>query len=302
MRGVTPVRTSTILSPPVGSFDPENGHIAVKVMGGTAAPLLGVPVHVTGPGYDANLVTTADGCAFFAFVPPETYTVALGSVGYVDRQGSPTASQVTGVSSGATSSIAFDYDQAASLTLTLTAPDGGTFPADLPVSLGNTGLLPTGSKPFAGTGSVRTVANLFPYSDGYSVWAGSCSDADPEGEDGSGVAFWEGATRESVLETPPAGSASGPVPLRTVQVSFVDLAASGQTYDVMAVHPPDNGCPGGEQYTVATFTGSGVADVALPYGTWTFEVADATPNSGAWPAVTIDPRIPGSSVVSVEVL
>jgi prepilin-type N-terminal cleavage/methylation domain-containing protein len=301
MRGVTPVRTSTILSPPVGSFDPTNGHIAVKVLGGDAEPLLGVPVHVTAPGYDANLTTTSDGCAFFAFVPPDTYTVALGSLGYVDRQGSPTASQVTGVTSGATSSVAFDYDRAATLTLTLNAPDGGTFPADLPVSVGNTGLLPTGAKAFAGTGAVRTLDSLFPYDDGYAVWAGDCSDADPEGEDGSGVAYWEGATRETALETAPAGAASGLVTLRTVQISFLDLSASGQPFDVVAVHVADNGCPSGQQYTVASFTDSGLADVALPFGTWTFEVPGATAPSGTWPAVTIDPRIPGTSVVTVEI-
>jgi prepilin-type N-terminal cleavage/methylation domain-containing protein len=61
MRGVAPAKSSTILSPPVGSFDPLNGHIAVKVMGGAAEPLLGVPVSVTGPGYNANLVTRCRG-------------------------------------------------------------------------------------------------------------------------------------------------------------------------------------------------------------------------------------------------
>jgi hypothetical protein len=149
---------------------------------------------------------------------------------------------------------------------------------------------------------VRTLGDLFPYPDGYSAWAGDCADADPEGKDGSGVAYWEGATREQALETAPAGSAAGTVTLRTVQVSFTDLAASGQTYDVVAVHVPDNGCPGGHQYTVASFSTAGVADVALPYGTWTFEVPGADPSAGTWPAVTLDPRISGSAVVNVEVV
>ena len=97
MRGVTPAQSSTILSPPVGSYDPNNGHIAVKVLGSDATPLGGVPVTVTASGFNRNLTTTSDGCAFFAFVPPASYTVTLGAVGYVDRQGRPSPSQVTGV-------------------------------------------------------------------------------------------------------------------------------------------------------------------------------------------------------------
>ena len=38
MRGVAPAKSSTILSPPVGSYDPNNGHIAVKVLGSDRGP------------------------------------------------------------------------------------------------------------------------------------------------------------------------------------------------------------------------------------------------------------------------
>jgi prepilin-type N-terminal cleavage/methylation domain-containing protein len=302
MRGVPPAKSATVLSPPVGSYDPTNGHIAVKVRGGTADPLLGVPVHVSSAsGYNANLTTTSDGCAFFAFVPPDTYTVSLGTIGYVDRQGSPSASQTTGVTSGATSSVAFDYDQAASFQLTMAAPDGGTMPPGVAVSVGNSGLLPTGAKSFAGTGTSRTVGNLYPYPDGYDLWAGDCADADPEGKSGSGVAFWDGATRDTTLGTEPGGTASGTVNLRTVNLTFVDLTTPTVAHSVVAVHDPDNGCPAGEQYTVATFTGSGVTDVALPNGTWTFQVPGASATGGTWFTVTVDPRITGPAAVNVSI-
>ena len=46
MRGVAPAKSSTILSPPVGSYDPNNGHIAVKVLGsGDADPRGGALIH-----------------------------------------------------------------------------------------------------------------------------------------------------------------------------------------------------------------------------------------------------------------
>lgn len=303
MRGVTPVKSSTILSPPVGSYDPNSGHIAVKVMGTGAAPLAGVPVSVTRTGFTRNLTTTSDGCAFFAFVPPDvSYNVTLGAVGYVDRQGNASPTQVAGVQSGATSSVAFDYDQAASLTLTLTAPDGGSFPNGLSTVVGNTALAPTGTKTFTGTGPIRTIPNLFPYTEGYSAWAGSCADADPEGKDGNGLAFWAGATRDTELQTQPGGTASGTVNLPTVQVRYGDSAVSAGTVNVVAVHDADNGCPTGLQYTVATFNAAGQALVALPYGVWTLTVPGHTPLSGSWPTVTLDPRITGGYVANVDTL
>jgi type II secretory pathway pseudopilin PulG len=303
MRGVAPVKSSTILSPPVGSYDPNNGHIAVKVMGSTADPLAGVPVSVTRTGFTRDLTTTSDGCAFFAFVPPDvTYTVTLGAAGYVDRQGQPSPAQVVGVTSGATSSVAFDYDQAATLTLTLTAPDGGAIPNGVSTVVGNTALVPTGTKEFTGTGPIRTVPNLFPYAEGYSAWVGSCADADPEGKDGNGLAYWDGATRGTELQAQPGGTASGTVNLPTVEVRYGDSAVSAGTVDVVAVHDADNGCPTGLQYTVATFTGAGSALVALPYGVWTLQVPGHTPLSGSWPTVTLDPRVTGMSVANVDTL
>jgi prepilin-type N-terminal cleavage/methylation domain-containing protein len=301
MRGVAPAKSSTILSPPVGSYDPLNGHVAVKVFGSDSGPLVGVPVTVTSGSFVRNLVTTSTGCAFFAFVPPSTYTVALGAVGYVDRQGQPSASQVAGVTSGAISSVAFDYDRAATLNVSLTSA-GGSFPSSLPVTVGNTGLVPTGTKAFTGTGALRTVGNLYPYEDGYAVWAGDCADADPEGKDGSGVAFWPGATRAAALQTSPGGTASGPVTMQTIEVRYGDSSASSGTRDVVAVHDADNGCPTGQQYTVATFNGPGTALVALPYGTWTFKILTASPYGGTWSALTVDPRVTGPSVVNVDSL
>ena len=165
-----------------------------------------------------NLTTTSTGCAFFAFVPPATYTVSLGAVGYVDRQGGPTASQVTGVTSGTTSSVAFDYDQAATLTLTPDTARRWFVPVEPAHLRREHRPLPTGSKAFAGTGAIRTIGNLFPYEDGYAAWAGDCADADPEGKDGSGVAFWDGATRDTAFETAPGGTATGAVTMPTVEV------------------------------------------------------------------------------------
>ncbi|MCZ7526125.1 MAG: prepilin-type N-terminal cleavage/methylation domain-containing protein [Acidimicrobiia bacterium] len=153
MQGVQPVRSDTLLTPPVGAYDPDSGHIAVKVRNREAAPLAAQPVTVTGPGLSRLLLTTTDGCAFFDHLPADTYTVALGTTGYVDRQGVAGPTQTAGVLAGATTSVGFDYDRSATLELTLTAPDGGTVPADLAVTLGNTQFLPDGRKTVPGSGN-----------------------------------------------------------------------------------------------------------------------------------------------------
>jgi hypothetical protein len=206
------------------------------------------------------------------------------------------------VTSGATSSVAFDYDQAASLTLTLSSPGGGSFPSNLSVGVGNTALLPTGTKLFAGTGAIRTVGNLFPYSDGYAAWAGSCADADPEGKDGAGLAFWPGATRETELQTSPGGNATGGVSLPTVELRYGDLSTATGSHSIVAVHDADNGCPTGLQYTLGTFTGASSTLIALPYGTWTFQVVGASPYGGTWTTVDLDPRVTTGFVANVDAL
>jgi type II secretory pathway pseudopilin PulG len=300
MRGTSPAVSSTILSPPVGSYDPNNGHIAVKVLGSDATPLGGVPVNVAAPGFTRNLTTTTDGCAFFAFVAPTTYTVTLGAVGYVDRQGRANPSQTAGVTSGATSSVAFDYDQAASLTLTLNSPGGGSFPSNLSVDVGNSALVPTGYKEFAGAGAIRTIGNLYPYSDGYEAWAGSCADADPEGKDGNGLAFWSGASRADGFDASPATSTTGTVTMPTVELHYGDTSVSTGTHNIIAVHDADNGCPTGLSYTVGTFSGAATTLVALPYGTWRFMVSGGSAYGGSWPTVALDPRVSGNVVVHVD--
>jgi hypothetical protein len=303
MRGVAPVKSSTILSPPVGSYDPTRGHIAVKVLDSTAQGMVGVPVTVTAPDGDRSMNTVDGGCAFFAFVPPDvTYTVTLGASGYVDRQGNASPSQTVGVTEGATSSVAFDYDQAATVDLTIAAPPGAVFPAGLSAVVGNTALVPTGTKEFTGTGPIRTIPNLFPYPEGYSAWAGSCADADPEGKDGNGLAFWDGATRQTAVQTQPGGTASATVNLPAIDLHYGDTAAAAGSVDVVAVHDADNGCPTGLQYTVATFAAPGSALIALPYGVWTLTVPGHSPPSGTWPTVTVDPRITGGYVASVDAL
>ncbi len=301
MRGVAPVVSDSALTPPVGAYDPSTGHIAVKVLDRSAAPSFGSTVTATGPQM-RTLPTNSDGCAFFAYLTPGTYTVSMNTAGYVDRQGDAAPSQIVGVSVGVTASAQFDYDQAATLDLTLTPDSGGTVPSDIPIVLGNTAFLPDGTKIFAGAAANRSLADLFPSADGYQAWAGGCADADPQGvtSEGSGE-YWPGALRSAAFEMTPGAHTSGAVALRSVEVDVHDsigTAVAGAT--VVATHAPDHVCASGATHALGTTGSEGELTSALPYGTWQITVSGRTPVS-QWPSAVLDPTDPASPEVQVVV-
>ena len=306
MKTVQPVRASTELSPPVGSYDPTMGHIAVKVSDSDAKPLGNVPVRVQGPGVDRTLNTTdayaaSPGCAFFGFLTPGAYSVSLGSAGYVDRQGISTPTQAVGVNPAQVASVAFDYDRASTLAITLAGAFGGTPVNAMPVTLGNTGYIPSARKVFAGTGATRNLTNLFPYNDGYDAWGGDCADADPEGKDTSSVPYWPTALRADSFEVNPAATTSGAITVGTLQVDFNQSGAADGTDTIIAVHGSDALCSAGETLTLTTFpSNTGTALIALPYGTWSIRAQGKTP-SGSWPTAVVSPLATGPVVAAVNI-
>ncbi|MGZ4676285.1 MAG: hypothetical protein ACXVJ7_04985 [Acidimicrobiia bacterium] len=301
MRDVDPVSTSTEISPPVGSYDPDNGHIAVRVRDRNGSAIGSVPVRVVGTTYDRTQTTLDDsGCAFFGFLTPGTYAVTLGTPGWVDRQSSATPSQTVGVRASTVTSVAFDYDQAATLNATLTPNRGGTPANAVTITLANTALLPAGSKTYPGVGLVRTLANLFPFADGYEVWAGDCADADPEGVNTSGTHYWPGAQRDNAVSVDPGSTTNTQVTLQTVHLEFERDSGSGPV-SIVAVHAADALCAGGSTLAVGTATTSSAELlVALPFGRWTFQAVGQTPHD-QWDSLTLDPNQTGVQDVGVRI-
>ncbi len=299
MRNIEPVHTATEITPPVGSYDPDNGHIAVRIRDRNATPLSGVPVRVTGPGVDQTQTTTDPlGCAFFGFLPPGSYAVTLGTPGWVDRQSTSVPSQTVGVLAATITSVAFDYDEAATITATLSGQNGGVPAGAVPVTISNTGLVPAGTKTIPATGVARTLGDLFPFSDGYAAWTGSCADADPEGRDASSNPYWPGAARDNVTSVNPATTTAATIGMPTLQIAF-ERDTPGAPATVIAVHAPDNGCGSGETLTLTSFSGNnGDQLVALPYGTWSIQVPGETA-PGSWETAVMDPTRNG--IVDVDV-
>jgi hypothetical protein len=276
MSGVDPVTSSTIVTPPVGTYDETSGHVGVKVVDRDAAPVSGVQVTLSGPT-SATQTTTSDGCAFFAYLPAGAYTTSAAAAGYVSDQGNPTPTQAASVAVGATTSVLFQYDRAATLDLTLTGKDlGMPPPTGVSVTLVNSHILPGGTLVVPGSGSNRVIGNLFPFADGYEALAGTCAD---------------NSSGESPLEVPPGATTTAAVLLPEVQVTVVQDMGGGvfnpvPDLVVSAVHAADTSCQSGESFAVGSTDANGQLAFALPWGTWDVQVA-GFPNS-----VVLDPLNP----------
>jgi prepilin-type N-terminal cleavage/methylation domain-containing protein len=310
MGGVAPVASQTLLTPPSGTFDPNDGHVLVQVFDRSAAPLAGQTVSLSGPESDSQ-PTTSDGCVFFAYLDPGTYTVSLNTTGYVGRQGDQPATQTVAVTATQISTLQFDYDRAATLQIGLNAPAGSptaVIPSPIALTVANSNLT-VGTKSFSeastGSGATRTVTPLFPYASGYQVWAGDCADADPDGTPD----LYPVTTRGLALTSNPAGTTAGTVNLGAVDVTVRQTSVTGAlvrntTVTASGIHAAGMaGCMAGETLTASPRTdGNGKLRLALPYGTWTVRVTvpGSPAKTGTFTPVAINPStVPTATVVVV---
>jgi prepilin-type N-terminal cleavage/methylation domain-containing protein len=299
MAGVRPPASHTVITPPVGTYNPVSGHIAVTVLDRAGLPQDGVTVTLTGAGPpEPPQDTTTDGCAFFAFQPAGSYTVAISEPGFVDGQGVPAPSQSATVQVGSKVSAQFQYDAASTLSLSLQGNTGSAPPSAVPVTLGHTQILPAGTKTFTGSGSPRTIAGQFPYLAGYEAWVGSCLDADPEGIDPfTSAAFYPGASRATPIATTPGATSSAVVLMPELLVHAETSTGTPRQVSVVVTHTADGGCPSGASYTLGTTNASGNLTAALPYGTWSI-----TAGSTSGGSVTLSPLNPPTPTVRTVIV
>src|SRR5581483_5190263 len=276
MNGIPPVDAHTILTPPVGAYDPNSGHIAVKVVDRDGFGEGGISVAIAGPQNSSQL-TNSDGCAFFAFIPAGTYTVTASAGGYVDLQGVASPSQPASVVVGATTSVQFQYDRAATLQLTMAGSVfGSAAPSSLTISLYNTHILPAGVASFPGSGNPRTISGRFPYADGYEVWAGDCAEADPAG--------YPGGSRTTVAVDPGAVT-SATVLLPEIRITVQQDLGGGTMAPVPGKQVNAVGCGGADNFSIGQTDATGQIVFALPYGTWQISVDGGSVYLGTVPLV-----------------
>jgi prepilin-type N-terminal cleavage/methylation domain-containing protein len=272
MRGTKPVESTTTLAPPVGVYSANTGAIAAKLVTASGDPATGVQVSATS-ATTRTVVTGDDGCAFFAFLPTGTYNVTATAAGWVNDQELVVPSQSTTVSVGSTKSVVFNLDRAATLNVT-----GWTSSAPaatgIPVSVANTGLQPNGQYVFpAGT---TALTPLFPYSDGYSLFAGSCTDANPLGLNASRNPYYPLADADP-LDVAPGGVDSGPVTLYPLAVRVTlsnGTVVNGATVSALATGTV---CPSGRPtYGLPNSDASGNTTAGVSLGHLTITARSGT--------------------------
>lgn len=285
----------TDLAPPPGVFSSNTtGNLGVAVKGASGQPMVGIPVTVTeAGGSDSQTQKTAsDGCAFFAFLPTaHSWDISAAAPGDVSNQ-EATAATLTQVSlaDGTTTDETLLLDQGANVDVSL--PTGST-----PVAGGMTysvasPQLPTGFYSFpaqsttpatAGPASGTTsLGPLFPYTSGYVVFAGSCTDSNPAGAQGnaSGQSFYDTPATPTLVD--PGGTASATVGLGDLAVAVTanGSAAAGATITATPITPTnapfgsniDWTCNGAPTYNLANTDATGTSVTEVPYGHYMVEV------------------------------
>ena len=307
MGSTQPVTTSTLMTPPAGTYAAGSGHIKVKVVDQDNVPQADQQVTLTGPTGTGGQQTAADGCAFFAFLPVGTFTVGVAKAGYVDPTWNPTPSSSVTVTANTVSSAGFTYAPASRLTLSVPSPmDGYPVAPNTPVTVYNTAFLTsTQTMTLPTDGSSSVTRSVWPYPDGLVAWSGSCLDADPRFHAGS---------RAQPLSTPPGAVATGTavtVPLAVTVRRADNTPVVGAR--LVATHAADAGCPGPVtdpvdsrpvgQVVVAPGVGdvAGLVRLALPYGTWTLKVAGERSVGPDWLTVVVTPTTAAPAVTPLVV-
>ena len=271
------VTGNTVLSPRPGDVDPNSGNVAIRLLDGTGSPVAGIVVNgsigTTRGTVALTQTTTAEGCAYFAYVPPSTYTFWLPDATLVGPDGQAPADQTSAVAASQTVTLQFVAGVAGTLRASTALSASFPVPGTVPVVLYNTAFSgATQTKVFAGTTFPRDAARLFPSPSGYVPWIGDCADADP------------GADLRPPAVTTTAGSTTNvTISTARIEVSLqVDGADASGPWTLTATHAPDAKCPTGRSYT---FAASGEAvRIGMPYGEWTYT---ATQGAATAPPVTV---------------
>jgi hypothetical protein len=302
MNGAAPVVSQTILTPSKQLIkSTAAGYLAVKVTDAAGGPTPSVTVTAVGPAGTSTQSTDDSGCAVFRLTSSGSYTVSLSKPGYVDINGNSSPSMTTSVSIGNLQRVPMTYDGILTLNASYTTQSGFSVPSNLPpITLFNAGIQtnPSHTESVQAAGTTTVISDLWPFSGGYTLWAGSCNDADPAGSPTNG-------TRQAPVVGIHGSTVTAQVVLAPVRVTVLDASGDpipGAT--VTAVKPTDgspawnSGCGASDTPLSLGTTGSsgadaGVLNASVPYGEWVFETQDGSS--------TGDIKVDQSGVIDVQI-
>jgi type II secretory pathway pseudopilin PulG len=179
-RQTTPVEEVSLLTPAAGSFSTTAGTLVVKITNRDGAALGGVTVSLSGPGSYSD-TTNSEGCAIFGYIPAGNYDVDVP--GRVTWGGDNSSTSQVAVVAAKTSLKQLEMETPASLRAHFQRPDGSAAVWNA-LQVANA-KLPGGTRDFTAGSPVTAIdaTGLFPFLDGYGVYAGTCAKNNPS--------FWE---------------------------------------------------------------------------------------------------------------
>jgi Tfp pilus assembly protein PilV len=290
------VRLRTLFAPPVGSFGPTQGTLAVKLEDYLAAPVQNVDVAITGPD-SALLPTNGLGCAIFGYIPAGSYNVSLDKAGWVDAAGTTQVTKSGTVTGGNVNAITLQYDRAAQIAVTFdtaAGAGGATSSSATSITVANSGVPPSGERRFSSSIRQSTInaTGLFPFSSGYAVYAGNCPGANPQADD---PAYFQ--SHPGFVQTSPGGTYAA-----TVRVPAINLAVTRLGLPVQSAHVVLTAIGAGcsERTVGTTAAGGALAEPAMPFGTYSVCADDGTRRATA-PNVD-NTSSDGTATIALELL
>ncbi|MEA2417848.1 MAG: hypothetical protein QOE60_54 [Thermoleophilaceae bacterium] len=279
------VDLASLVTPPAGTFGPNEGRAIVKVAKRDGNPISGASVNLTGTA-SASAVTNSLGCAVFGFMPQGGYTASVSGLGLVDWQGNSPITKGTSVTAGASTTASVEADTAAEIRAnfdtvvngnTITTTPAAAAPKSQFLTVLNSkltvGFETFEASPPGAPNSLVTAAPLFPFLDGYGVYAGKCvanNPANPPTSNPGALQIFS-PTAGQIMTTPRVRLPS--VNVRVVIANTTTTGgAAGQNGLQVKIYPQDAGCDAIDPQTsaAATYGSTSLAgslpNPGLPYG------------------------------------
>jgi hypothetical protein len=259
-----PVKEISLLTPAAGSFSNTAGTLVVKVTNRDGLPLGGVSVALSGTG-SYNDVTNSEGCAIFGYIPAGDYDVDVP--GRVSWGGDNSATSQATVVAAKTSLKQLEVDFPASLRAHFLKPDQ-TAASWNTMQVANA-KLPGGTRDFTAGSAVTSIdaTGLFPFLDGYGVYAGLCAKNNPSFWDST---YFSTSGKGFVALAPGDNLKDVNVQMGLITVNVKNSSGTNVNGARVTMRQGDigNGCTVNQLMANLTTDSSGNASAVLPFGTY----------------------------------
>jgi type II secretory pathway pseudopilin PulG len=293
-----PLTQASLVSPPRGTFSTTSGTAAVQVIDRDQNPLPNVRVDISGP-QSLSDVTNDLGCVVFGFIPEGPWTLEISSLGLVGWDGTSPYKSDIGVVGGATVLKKIELDQPSSIVAAFDTKLGAAVPVPAKsksISVANSHLPSPGWKAFNQATSNLTVRadGLYPFADGYGVYAGTCEANNPAKYDSD---YFSTVGTQAFVITPPGGTSTVLVRKPAINVEVQNSAGAKLPGARVKVTTSDANCT--ETYPVQNSDALGaLPEPGFPFGSYNVCADDGAFHRAEKAVVNTNPD--GTSTVTLR--